>query len=163
MNARRLIMAAVVVPLVACGAPPMTSLPVEPPDVEPGATFSLPAADERLPVDAVISTDWEEAHSRLPAGFDVIEHHASDEALVDELYASVRGQFSGDLVPAVDVAAVERAAGRTVILLTSTGFGGEVAAGAQYLLVLLREDEGWRVDRTFHRFLCRVVSPDCGG
>ena len=148
-----------IVLVAACGAPSASS----PSASQPDTSLRLPAADERLPVDAAAATDWEESHGRLPAGFDAIEFHPSDEALGDAFYAALRRRFNGDPVPVVEVSALDRTSGQAVMLVTSTGFGGEGSSGDQILLVLLREQDGWRVDRTLHRFLCRVIGPDCGG
>lgn len=158
MDLRRVIMAIVIVPLVGCGASSIT--PIETHRADPSAVgaaepITLPGPNALLPAGAVEAVSWIEM-SNLPNDFDPTAGYASTSDLADAFGEAIHAGWTGSPDrPDLSLETFDASSERAVLIISETGFGDDSVAGSQYALVVSRGSDGWVLDNTWTRALCR--------
>ncbi|MGH2598651.1 MAG: hypothetical protein ACRDJ9_04610, partial [Dehalococcoidia bacterium] len=57
--------------------------------------------------------------------------------------------------PDLNLQALDESSDRALLLISETGVGDDSVAGSQYALMLVQEEDGWRLDELWTRALCR--------
>lgn len=136
-----------------CGAPTASATSPETSPLAVGSPIPLPSGLALIPANVVGATQWTRTNS-LPSDFDAEVRHSSPGELADAFGAAIHASWVGRPRPDLSLDTVDESAYGALLIISETGLGDDSVAGSQYALVLVREDDGWRLGKLWTRALC---------
>ena len=156
MDIRRVALTIVIVPLVGCGAASVSPRATDrsAASTESERPITLPGPEALLPAGTVEAASWIRINS-LPNGFDPMGGYASTSDLAAAFGEAMRASWeAGPDRPDLSLETLEESSDRAVLIISETRFGDDSVAGRQHALILVREEDGWRLDELWTRALC---------